>query len=46
VATRFAERIDALHGEARQILHCVSLSGLRLCDASPMAGPRIPLDDG
>jgi hypothetical protein len=27
VATRFTERIDALHGQAGQILHCVSLSG-------------------
>jgi|SRR5580704_851684 hypothetical protein len=27
VATRFAQRIDALHGEAGQILHAHSLSG-------------------
>ncbi len=30
VAARFALRIDALHGEAGQKLHSVSLSGLRL----------------
>lgn len=30
VAAHFAKRIDALHGEARQILHAFSLSGHQL----------------
>lgn len=47
VTAHFAKRIDALHGEARQILHAFSLSGRQLCGSTagraaeaPCGGPN------
>jgi hypothetical protein len=43
LATDIAERIDALHGKAGQVLHVVSLRGRKLESAEPPGGrsPRV-----